>query len=641
MNPNRRLILALVTGFVVGAAVATMIGQRGPLVAMRDQAATTTIAAPPESPSAALAQAPSSESDESAAQPLTLAQLKAETADLEGLSQWGFAGMRRMADLGERLLHSNPAGLARQLAATPPQSAEDPAWALVMAAYGEKDPQGAWTFVLALNPGAARQTAMLAVIATVATKNAAQAMQMIGAMEDPDLRNQLRTLALGELARKDPQKALELAGRAGGDADSSDMAQVFGAWALRDPEAAKAAAAQMAGRARDHAQRGLLFALLQNDPQAAWDYAQSLPTGGGSTQDYRQQLVHTWAASDPQGALRAAFSIKDGNTRASAVSGAVAAWSRTDFPEALQYAIAVEDTTLRSDIFRAMSGSAEENRQQLLTAMIEHMPIGDNFQSALSNIFSEWARDDPAQAAAAASRLPPGPALSRATEQIASQWARAGASEEVLAWAQQLPEGEARTNALESLFSQLSTKDPQQALAALSTLAPSDRGEALRSLAAGWSKTNPEAVLQWASSLTDAGERTRIVSDALAQWANNAPEQAAARVQQLPAEQRESAMRAVVQRWATKDAEAAAEWLVRQPDGSAKDSSVAVLARKLAPEDPETALRWAGSISNTGARDRQIEQIAGDWMRQNPAAARPWIEQSSLAPKVRNRLLKL
>lgn len=638
MNSTPRLVLVLLAAFIGGAGVATLVVHRAPVAGIRDEPAQPTASAPQGPSNASSAQDAPPDNTQPGSKPISLAELKTETEDMQGLSQWGFAGMRRMADLGDRLLRSDPAALARQLAATPPQSAEDPTWALVMAAYAEKDPQGAWSFALALKPGPARQSAMLAAIATVATKDAILAMQMAEAMEDPDLKNHLRALALSELARKDPQKALQIADSSGSETGSSDMMQIFGAWALRDPEAAKAAAAGMTGRAREQAQRGLVNALLQSDPSAAWDYAQSLPPEGAA---YRQQVIQTWAGSDPHAALRAAFSIKDGNTRANAVSGAVAAWSRTDFPDALQYAIAVEDTTLRSDIFRAMSSDAGQNRQQLLNAMVEHMPIGDNFQSALSNIFSGWARDNPAEAAAAVSQLPPGPALARATEQIASQWARAGASDEVLAWAQQLPQGEARTNALESLFSQLSTKDPQQALAALAGLSPEDRGNALRSLAAGWSKTNPQAVLQWAGTLTDKGERARIVNDALSQWANTAPDQAAAHAQRLPAEQRDDAMRAVVQRWAAKDAEAAADWLVRQPDGPAKDSSVAVLARKLAPEDPETALRWAESISNTGARDRQIEQIAADWMRQDPAAARPWVEQSRLSPKVRDRLLKL
>ena len=99
-------------------------------------------------------------------------------------------------------------------------------------------------------------------------------------------------------------------------------------------------------------------------------------------------------------------------------------------------------------------------------------------------------------------------------------------------------------------------------------------------------------------------------------------------------------MQAVVDRWASKDAEAAAAWLAGQPSGKAKDSAVPSLARKIASEDPETALSWAAAISDEKQRVSLSESLARDWMRQDPASARAWIQSSNLSPETKGRLLK-
>lgn len=647
MNAPRLFVPAVLAAFALGVGAGAVIFHRSETATSSTPSTEESEAAGSGSTTAldgateAGAPSPPRRASGGTPKPMTLAQLKAEVEDLDGFFYRGLGGMRQLADLADRVRLSDPAALARQLAASAPQSAGDAAWDLVMAAYAEQDAAAAWNFALALRPGPARQSAMLAVLAAAAAQDPLRAANMAKAIDDPQMKQQANMVVIGNLARKDPRAALQLSASLGSAAetDFSNML-IFRTWLRDDPEAAKAAAAQLDGRARDQAQQGLLSALTQSDPEAAWQYAQTLPPAGESRRDYKQQVVQMWAATDPPAALKAALTMEEGNSRLGAISSAVAAWSRSDFDDALRYAISMEDSTLRSDVFRAMSSGTTGNRQQLLDAMIEHMPVGDNFQNAVSSVFSSWAREDPAAAAVAVSQLPPGRALSRATEQIAAEWARAGNHEQVLAWAQQLPEGEARTNALESLFSQLSTQDPQQALAALATLGPAERGDALRSLAAGWSKANPEAVLQWANTWPDAGERAGIIRDALSQWANSSPEAAAAQIQRLPADQQEAATRAVVDRWAAKDAEAAAAWLARQPDGKSKDSSISVLARKIAPEDPETALRWTGAISEERPRNRQTEQIARDWLRQDPAAARRWIETSTLPPDTRNRLLK-
>ena len=646
-RPKLLLPLALLAGFAAGVGVGYPLGGgRGdstsgsPAAAGGKPPGTTQASGAPESPDEIAAGPKASAATAPAARPITMAQLQAALADLGTFGFRGMDSMRKLADLTDRLRLSDPEALARQFAAAPQQPGGEIAWNLVMAAYAEKDPQGAWNFALAMKPGAARKSALVAALSTIAGEDPTRAMAMADTVDDEQLKRQIRMMAIGSIAQKDPRRALEMASSARGAGDDYSMMVIFNSWARQDPEGAKAAAAQLTGRAGDQARLALVSALTQSDPAAAWQYALTLPPGGERHEDPKQQVIRTWAESDPQAALKAALSMTDSGSRSQAMSSAVASWARADFAGALQYAIAVEDSTLRSDVFRAMSGSTPGNRQELLSAMIEHMPVGDNYQNAVSNLFSSWARENPADAAAAAAQIPPGRALSRAASQIASEWAQTGARDQVMAWAQQLPEGEARNNALESLFSNWSSRDPQQALSALGALSAADRPAAVRSLAEGWSRKNPEAVVQWAGTLPEANERNDVMRSALSQWAESSPELAAAYVQRLSGDQGGAAMQAVVDRWASKDAQAAGDWLSRQPASAAKDSAISSLTRRVASEDPAAAIGWAGTIADPKARDRQIEQLARDWMRQDATAARQWISTSQLPQDVRERLIK-
>lgn len=644
-NPNRILIPAVLAGFALGIGVGVMVaGRQSPDAASPAASA----ALPTQAPNAAevsgtsATQSPASAEAKQDQSPITAAQLRSEIAEMMGGGLGGFDGMRKLVALGDRVRGSDPAALARDFAAAPQQPGSESAWGMIMQAYSEKDPTAAWAFAQSMKPGTARQVAMMSVISAMSATDPAAAVRLAESTGDRQLERQARYTAIHSLARKDPRAALQLSASLGQTSERglSDMQIIFGTWARQDPEAAMAAAEQMEGPTRDMARRGLVSTLVQTDPEAAWRYAQNLPASAESYADPRMDVIQRWADTDPQAALKAALSISDAQTRPMAISRAVASWSSRDFPAALDYAVGLQDTTLRSEILYAMSMNGGADSQKLLNALIEHMPVGDNFRNAVSNLLGNWARENPAEAAAAVTQLPAGRALSSAVSRVASQWAETGPPSQVLAWAQSLPAGEARANALEAVFSQMSSRDPQQAMAALAMLPAADRKDAINSFAQGWSRSNPQAVLQWAGTLADPGERSDVIRSAVAQWAGTAPEAAAAWVERLPADQNASAMQAVADRWASKDAEAAAAWVARQPAGQAKDSAISSLTRQIASEDPEAALQWAGTIADAKTRERQTEQLARDWMRQDPGAARKWIEKSSLPPDTRNRLLK-
>jgi GrpB-like predicted nucleotidyltransferase (UPF0157 family) len=641
MNPTQ-LLAGMAAGLVLGGTTGFLLGRSAPAVPTAHTppasrlTANTTDAGDPS--------AHSPQPDSSAAHPMPATPTAIELTELEDLLeslQGGSGGMgaiRSVANLSERLSVSNLPMLAEAIFKGGNSFQQGPAAHFVLTAFAEKDPQAAWAFANTLPAGQQRQTALMLVAQAIASKDPTRAMTLAGELNNTQLERQIRSTAIMHLAQKNPRAALDLALREQGEEDFS-VGMIFSNWVRRDPEAAKAAAANIEGSRGEQARLALLSALAQNDPRAAWSYAQSLPQQGSGHRDGRTQIIQSWAQSDPSAALEAATSMPAGPARSSAITAAVSAWGQQDPSAAVAYAAAISDSTLRSDVLRNLSSSGQIPSEELFTILLDHMPPGDNFQSSISSVLSRWAGEDPAAAAKALLDLPPGRAFSQGASQVASGWAARGPLAEVVDWARQLPEGEARRSALSAAFGRAAQNDPRAAVKTLDGLTSEDRSAAIRELSSTWSRTDPQGALQWASSLTDPDERRRVVHSAVGQWANAEPEQAAAYAARLPDDQRKDSLQAAVDRWASKDVEAAGAWLAKQPASFSRDGAAAALARKIAIEDPETAMSWAAAIVEEQPRNRQTEQLARDWIRQDPASARAWIGRSNLPADMRQRLL--
>lgn len=574
---------------------------------------------------------------------ITASELQGILASMEKPGSGGMGDLRKMADLQDRLKVSDLGSIAAAMCASPIAPNQMSGFYLVMSSYAEKDPQAAWNLVIGTK-GRTRQYALPAIISSLAAKDPSRALALADSVEDTQLKSQLRSSAIMKVAQDDPQKALSLAlSSKGGEQRDFSVSMIFGAWAQKDIEGAKAAVARLSGRQAEQARQALVLNLAQHDPKAAWEYASTLPLTNSRNPygDPRLQVIQNWAQSNPQAALKAALTIGESAQRGQAIATAVNAWAGTDFAAALNYAVSFEDPGIRGNILQSLTQSTNGNRKELLQAVLEHVPPGDTFQQAVSNVFSSWARENPSAAAAAAMQLPAGRTFSNVASQIASQWTSSTTNkQEVFDWVRSLPAGEARSNSIRSIFARWSGDDPQAAARALSDLTSEDRKMALQSVASGWGRISPDAALKWSSSLPDPDERTSAVRSVISQWSDSAPEAAARYVVTLPESERAGSLENIVNNWASKDSESAAAWLDKQPAGPSKDGALRALSRKIAQEDPEAALTWVAGISNDRDRLRQTEQIARDWIRQDPATAKAWIASSKLPEETRNNLLK-
>jgi hypothetical protein len=269
--------------------------------------------------------------------------------------------------------------------------------------------------------------------------------------------------------------------------------------------------------------RAMLQSLGASDPVTALQLAQKAQTPR-QREILRNAVLQGWASRDPHAAATWTLANVRSEERRAAVE-MLAAGSIAQ-PEAairtFQYLIA-SDPLLASDHGNALvtafahSGNYETASQFAATGPAE-------FRAAwLCTVYNQWATYQPQNALAA---------LGKITDSAASQEARAGlfagwgSSDPagLVAYAQALPSGEARLQALNEGLSQWVNRDPVAASAWMDKFDPSpdlDAGAAAVAVAPALIAKKPDVAASWAESITNPELRASTLLDLIRLWAEH------------------------------------------------------------------------------------------------------------------------
>jgi hypothetical protein len=188
-------------------------------------------------------------------------------------------------------------------------------------------------------------------------------------------------------------------------------------------------------------------------------------------------------------------------------------------------------------------------------------------------------------------------------------------------------------------------------------------------------KEGPEAVIEWAESLSDdisEGYRHEVFQRAANQIAVRDPELAARWITgHLGENYARATIRPIVKEWIKRDPENAMEWLVSlpaskqrnrvtffafrrwydaDPSGArawieaeafepAHDPALDGYARRLSKVSPKKAVDWAELIQDPARREKSLVVVGQNWMRKKPDAARAWLAESDLSESSRSAVL--
>jgi hypothetical protein len=196
-------------------------------------------------------------------------------------------------------------------------------------------------------------------------------------------------------------------------------------------------------------------------------------------------------------------------------------------------------------------------------AILQQLNDDEAAKELCLRLIRRWADNNPAEAAAWATELPPGAVRAAALDQVAIAWANMK-FEDAAAWARQLPDEAEKDRSLRSIAFEVARVEPFEAVR-LATELPA--GEARDGLvlhaAAEWASRDAEQAVEWSRQISDGPLREQVLAAVATAWADRNPADAAAMAMiELPSGRtRDDALISIAQRWAQQDPERAAAWV--------------------------------------------------------------------------------
>lgn len=179
-------------------------------------------------------------------------------------------------------------------------------------------------------------------------------------------------------------------------------------------------------------------------------------------------------------------------------------------------------------------------------------------------------------------------------------------------WAQELPDEKLRTAALKGVWQEFANKAPNEAAAQLS-------------------KNAPDAVF-----IEDSGKNVIRI---LAQKDPQQAEQWAATLRQPEA--RKEAFVGLGEHYAAKDLAEASHWLSSLPEGTDRQNAVLGFVYRAKASDPVQATGWATAVQDDAARRAALQTTLSEWFRRDLPGALEWLQNStSISEEDRQAILE-
>ncbi len=327
--------------------------------------------------------------------------------------------------------------------------------------WAGQDPQGALAWALSVPAGQAQVEAMAGVFEGWAGSDPKTAALAAAGLPPGEGRSKALEKVAGRYAQSDPAAALIWLNALPLDHARDEATQAFLERGLPEhfrnlsPAAAEATVNELFNMSRgtplgDQLTVVLAGRLAEVDPVRARDWVLHLEEGGPRNQAITRILA-PWARQDPAAALDFAMNEFQNSNRDNVVSGLASYWGRFDPQAALEFAKSLELGHGRENVMAGVLDQLANVNPRQAADNIRELPA-DRQLSAAEGILQRWTRQDPASAAAWAEQFPDGEARTRGLSQVAREW---GLHDAAAAgdWLETLPDGEIGDRVIESYVS--------------------------------------------------------------------------------------------------------------------------------------------------------------------------------------------
>ncbi len=416
-------------------------------------------------------------------------------------------------DVIEVLGAGDPVAAAQAALSLPPGVERTTAITSAGRAWAQQDPAAAMAWLRGLPPQE-RRTALRAVWPEMARRVPGQISTLLESYPAGRERNEILESLADDPGALSLQAARSLIERhTKGVMGDQLTARLIGAEALRDPTSARAFVDGLPeGEARRLATYQLAYSWAQVDVLGALEWTRRLPADE-TRQRSMDAIFNNWAGQNPAAAAQYAAAIPATDGRDQAISAAASAWANVDPDAALAWAQTLPERDRGRALVNVIAGWAGQDPAAAAKFLTTLSP-DDNRAQMLASVATAWANQDPAAAAQWVEGLD-GRGKDRATSAVARRFVQHDPYAASV-WIDGLPKGTARDSAVEQLVFNETRYDPDSALA-------------------------------WASSVSDAALRQRLIEIAARSYGRRdaAAAQEALQKLQLTDEERAAALRAI------------------------------------------------------------------------------------------------
>lgn len=380
--------------------------------------------------------------------------------------------------------------------------------------------------------------------------------------------------------------------------------------------------------------------LTRRDPAAALAAIETLPDPRHrelALRTYAEELART----DPEAAGHFALANTDEEVRRGLLSAVVKSYTRSDPVAALDWIRRnVPESPLRPDLIRQATMALAEQDPQAASLVFPEIE-GEQSAYMARTIATTWVQTDPGAAVAWAAQLPVGDARNQAVTGLLEELFRADPAT-ALVTAQRTFDEATLLQAMPQLAWVASQYDPHEAQG-LFGLLPCGQAHDLfiGTLATNWAEQSKgAAALGILEQLSDQAFRGEAVSFVFEKWSFQNPAAAAKHAYVLPAgEQRDQIVLNSIREWAKVDPEASIGWASEQPAGTIAPHALTASISYLASHDPARAAQWVHAFPTEEARQSATEIVARQWVRRDPAGAAQWLATTALPAELQAQLL--
>ena len=239
-------------------------------------------------------------------------------------------------------------------------------------------------------------------------------------------------------------------------------------------------------------------------------------------------------------------------------------------------------------------------REELMAAFVKHLPAAD-ISAMLDRLqgcndpmelklatclLRQWASEDGRSAAAWAEQLPVGPLRQEALNAVSVEWANVDLQGAVQ-WAANLSDARERDLATRAVAGEAVRMEPVTALNLAAELPPSRaRDELMDRGCMEWAMESGEAAVEWAQQITPESYRQELLSHVLVGWSEADPASAARMaVTLLQGRFQSDAIMGIVNRWVQVEPDAVVQWVESFPEGLLKETAMESMASILVVQE--------------------------------------------------------